>query len=55
MAKEDIFFSAAGKSDAALEAAWDEGEIIADSLGEVAPYRCAVPAGKGSGEPSVCG
>ena len=36
MAKEDIFFSAAGKSDAALEAAWDEGEIIADSLGEVA-------------------
>ena len=35
MAKEDIFFSAAGKSDAALEAAWDEGEIIADSLGEV--------------------
>lgn len=36
MAKEDIFFSAAGKSDAALEAAWDGGEIIADSLGEVA-------------------
>ena len=36
MAKKDIFFSAAGKSDAALEAAWDEGEIIADSLGEVA-------------------
>ena len=36
MAKADIFFSAAGKSDAALEAAWDEGEIIADSLGEVA-------------------
>ena len=36
MAREDIFFSAAGKSDAALEAAWDEGEIIADSLGEVA-------------------
>ena len=36
MAKEDIFFSAAGKSDVALEAAWDEGEIIADSLGEVA-------------------
>ena len=36
MAKADIFFSAAGKSDAALEAAWDEGELIADSLGEVA-------------------
>ena len=36
MAQEDIFFSAAGKTDAALEAAWDEGEIIADSLGEVA-------------------
>lgn len=36
MAKADIFFSAAGKSDAALEAAWDEGEIIADSLVEVA-------------------
>ena len=36
MAREDIFFSAAGKTDAALEAAWDEGEIIADSLGEVA-------------------
>lgn len=35
MAKEDIFFSAAGKSDAALVAAWEEGEIIADSLGEV--------------------
>ena len=25
-----------GRADAALEAAWDEGEIIADSLGEVA-------------------
>ncbi len=36
MAREDIFFSAAGKTDAALELAWDEGEIIADSLGEVA-------------------
>ena len=36
MDKADIFFSAAGKSDAALEAVWDEGEIIADSLGEVA-------------------
>ena len=36
MAKADIFFSAAGKSDAALEAAWDEGEIIAASLVEVA-------------------
>ena len=36
MAKENIFFSAAGKSDAALEAAWEEGELIADSLGEVA-------------------
>ena len=35
MDRTDIFFSAAGKSDAALEAAWDEGEIIADSLGEV--------------------
>ena len=36
MAREDIFFSAAGKTDAALEAAWEEGELIADSLGEVA-------------------
>ncbi len=36
MAAEDIFFSAAGKSDAALEKAWDESCIIADSLGEVA-------------------
>lgn len=35
MAARDIFFSAAGKTDAALEAAWDEGELIADSLGEV--------------------
>ena len=33
---EDIFFSAAGKSDAALLRAWDDCEIIADSLGEVA-------------------
>ena len=32
---EDIFFSAAGKSDAALQRAWDDCEIIADSLGEV--------------------
>lgn len=36
MAAKDIFFSAAGKSDAALSRAWDESEIIADSLGEVA-------------------
>ena len=36
MAAEDIFFSAAGKSDTALEKAWDESCIIADSLGEVA-------------------
>ena len=36
MARADIFFSAAGKTDAALETAWDEGELIADSLGEVA-------------------
>ena len=36
IAREDIFFSAAGKTDAALELAWGEGEIIADSLGEVA-------------------
>lgn len=36
MKKEDIFFSAAGKSDAALETAWDHSHIIADSLGEVA-------------------
>ena len=35
MAAEDIFFSAAGKSDAALTHAWDECAIIADSLGEV--------------------
>ena len=32
----DIFFSAAGKTEQALETAWDDGEIIADSLGEVA-------------------
>lgn len=36
MEKGDIFFSAAGKSDAALERAWDDCHIIADSLGEVA-------------------
>ena len=36
MAAEDIFFSAAGKSDTALEKVWDESCIIADSLGEVA-------------------
>lgn len=35
MAAEDIFFSAAGKTEAALETAWEEGELIADSLGEV--------------------
>ena len=35
MAKKDIFFSAAGKSDAALERAWDDCHIIADSLGEI--------------------
>lgn len=36
MTAEDIFFSAAGKSDAALETSWDACELIADSLGEVA-------------------
>ena len=36
MAAGDIFFSAAGKTEQALETAWDDGEIIADSLGEVA-------------------
>lgn len=36
MAAEDIFFSAAGKSDAALETAWGDCALIADSLGEVA-------------------
>ena len=36
MAPADIFFSAAGKTDAALETAWDGCELIADSLGEVA-------------------
>lgn len=35
MKKDDIFFSAAGKSDAALESAWEYSHIIADSLGEV--------------------
>ena len=46
MAAEDIFFSAAGKSDAALEKAWDESCIIADSLGEVARIG-AIAAKKG--------
>lgn len=54
MDRADIFFSAAGKSDAALEAAWDEGEIIADSLGEVARIG-ALYEKKGSIVPSVCG
>ena len=36
MAAGDIFFSAAGKTEQALETAWNDGEIIADSLGEVA-------------------
>ena len=35
MEKENIFFSAAGKSDATLERAWDDCHVIADSLGEV--------------------
>ena len=35
MKREDIYFSAAGKSDAALETALGHGHIIADSLGEV--------------------
>lgn len=35
MPTENIFFSAAGKSDQALLTAWDHGYIIADSLGEV--------------------
>lgn len=54
MARENIFFSAAGKSDAALEAAWDEGEIIADSLGEVARIG-ALCEKKASTGPSACG
>ena len=36
MKPEDIYFSAAGKSRKALETAWEHGEIIVDSLGEVA-------------------
>ena len=36
MAAGDIFFSAAGKTEQALETAWNDSEIIADSLGEVA-------------------
>ncbi|MBQ0037442.1 MAG: pyridoxal-dependent decarboxylase [Clostridiales bacterium] len=36
MKKEDIYFSAAGKSDTALETALGHGHIIADSIGEVA-------------------
>lgn len=43
---EDIFFSAAGKSDAALLRAWNECELIADSLGEVARIG-AIAAEKG--------
>lgn len=35
MAKEDIYFSAAGKTDHALTAAWDSCHLIADSIGEV--------------------
>ena len=35
MPRENIFFSAAGKSDKALLTAWEHGYIIADSLGEV--------------------
>lgn len=35
MPKENIYFSAAGKSDSALLTAWDHGYLIADSLGEV--------------------
>ena len=35
MAKEDIYFSAAGKTDRALTAAWDSCHLIADSIGEV--------------------
>lgn len=46
MASGDIFFSAAGKSDAALESTWTEGELIADSLGEVARIG-ALAAAKG--------
>lgn len=35
MKQEDIYFSAAGKSDLALETALGHGHIIADSIGEV--------------------
>lgn len=36
MRREDVYFSAAGKTDRALESAWDDCRLIADSLGEVA-------------------
>lgn len=35
IAKEDIYFSAAGKTDRALTSAWDSCHLIADSIGEV--------------------
>lgn len=35
MPRENIYFSAAGKSDQALLTAWEHGYLIADSLGEV--------------------
>lgn len=35
IAQEDIYFSAAGKRDRALAAAWDNCHLIADSIGEV--------------------
>lgn len=43
---ENIYFSAAGKSEQALLTAWEHGHIIADSLGEVERIG-AVAASKG--------
>lgn len=46
MPRENIYFSAAGKSDDALRRAWDHGHIIADSIGEVERIA-AIAAEKG--------
>lgn len=46
MPYENIYFSAAGKSDAALRKAWDHGHLIADSIGEVERIA-AIAAEKG--------
>lgn len=50
IAQEDIYFSAAGKSDRALAAAWDNCHLIADSIGEVrriGRYGCCPRRDKG--------